>query len=195
MTRQQIGQIGSILAIFVMLALPSSIAVAHSPAGTASASKVHIPAGAEGWHPPVQAMWPGISAPITVSLTGGPAAMSGTVIFHVALAATADGVAISRFLQATRGIDLLVTSADGKLQRPAEAMMGSPPPPPLEPNALIRVVLGKPMVVTVREETKAIFPGPGIYQVQALVTLFDPLTEPGRHDRDISSPITVTVAP
>ncbi|RMB55841.1 EF hand domain-containing protein [Sphingomonas sp. PP-CE-3A-406] len=147
----------------------------------------------ERWNPPAQATWSGSATPIKIALKAGAAPMSGMATFTVDLTATSDGLAISPFVQVTRGIVFLVRSSTGQFVEPAERMIGSPPPPPLAPGELTSIGGEAPFSVAIHEMTRTIFPGPGIYQVQAMVSLFDPSATPARYAKAISSPVTIKI--
>ncbi|KQO11101.1 EF-hand domain-containing protein [Sphingomonas sp. Leaf242] len=147
----------------------------------------------EIWNPPAQAVWSGSATPIKIALKAGAAPMSGMASLTVDLTATSDGLAISPFVQVTRGIAFLVRSSTGQFVEPAERMIGSPPPPPLASGELTSIGGEAPFSVAIHEMTRTIFPGPGIYQVQAMVSLFDPSATPARYAKAISSPVTVKV--
>lgn len=148
----------------------------------------------EIWNPPAQATWSGSATPIKIALKAGKASMGGMTSLTVDLTATSVGLAISPFVQVTRGIVFLVRSSSGQFVEPAERMIGSPPPPPLAPGELTSIGRETPFRVAIHEKTRTIFPGPGIYQVQAIVSLFDPSTTPARYAKALSSPVTIEVS-
>ena len=147
----------------------------------------------EPWSPPAQAIWSGTTVPVRVTLTAGKAAMDGSVSLSVDLLATGDGVAISPFVQATRGIAFEVRTVTAELVAPIEPMPGSPPPPPLTPDQLTPIGRTTPFHVEIREKTRTIFPHGGLYRIRALVSLFDPYSIPARYVRTVSAPTTITV--
>lgn len=145
------------------------------------------------WSPPAQAVWPEPDAPVRVTLGTSAASMGGRIALSVSLLATGDGVAVSPFLQATRGIAFDVRTTSGEPVAAAEPMQGSPPPPPLTTNQLTAVGRAAPFHVTIREKTRTIFPGPGLYRVSAIVSLFDPDSTPARYAKAVSAPVTIRV--
>ncbi len=145
------------------------------------------------WSPPAQAVWPGTIAPVRVTLGAGAASMGGSTALSVDLLATGDGVAVSPFLQATRGIAFDVRTTSGEPVTAAEPMQGSPPPPPLTTDQLTPVGRTTPFHVAIREKTRTIFPGPGLYRVSAVISLFDPGSTPARYARAVSAPVTIRV--
>lgn len=145
------------------------------------------------WSPPAQAVWPGPDAPVRVTLGTGAASMGGRIALSVDLLATGDGVAVSPFLQATRGIAFDVRTTSGEPIEAAEPMPGSPPPPPLMPDQLTAVGRATPFHITIREKTRSIFPGPGLYRVSAIVSLFNPNLVPARYAKVVSAPVTIRV--
>ncbi len=151
------------------------------------------PPVAAPWSPPAQAVWPGTDAPVRVTLGAGAASIGGSTALSVDLLATGDGVAVSPFLQATRGIAFDVKTTSGEPVAAAEPMQGSPPPPPLTKDQLTAVGRATPFHITIREKTRTIFPGPGLYRVSAIVSLFDPNTTPARYARAVSAPVTIRV--
>lgn len=153
----------------------------------------HAPPVPTPWSPPAQAVWPGPDAPVRVTLGTGAASMGGRISLSVDLLATGDGVAVSPFLQATRGIAFDVRTTSGEPVAAAEPMLGSPPPPPLMTDQLTPVGRATPFHVTIREKTRTIFSGPGLYRVCAIVSLFDPNSAPARYARAVSAPVTVRV--
>lgn len=153
----------------------------------------HAPPVPKPWSPPAQAVWTGSVAPIRVTLRASAASMSDDTSLSVDLLATGDGVAVSPFLQATRGVAFDVRTLSGAPVAPAEPMPGSPPPPLLTANQLTPVGRTDPFHVAIREKTRTIFPGPGLYRVSAIVSLFDPFSTPARYVRDVSAPVIVKV--
>lgn len=153
----------------------------------------YAPPVPQPWSPLAQAVWPGTIAPVRVTLGSGAASMGGPTALSVDLLATGDGVAVSPFLQATRGIAFDVRTTSGEPIAAAEPMQGSPPPPPLMTDQLMPVGRAAPFHVTIREKTRMIFPGPGLYRVSAIVSLFDPNSTPARYSRVVSAPVIIKV--
>jgi Ca2+-binding EF-hand superfamily protein len=145
------------------------------------------------WYPPAQARWTGDAPPIRVMLQAGAASMRGDALLTVRLLATGDDVAVSPFLQATRGIGFDVTTITGQPVAPAEPMIGSPPPPPLAADQLTTIGRASPLRVDIHEKARMIFPAPGLYRISATVTLFDPDHIPARRTVAVSAPVTIKV--
>jgi hypothetical protein len=119
--------------------------------------------------------------------------MRGEAPIDVDLIATGDGVAVSPFLQPTRGIAFEVTSDAGQPVAAAKPMMGSPPPPPLETGQLVSVSKLSPYHIATHERTETIFPRPGRYRLRARVYVFSFPSEPVRYAQLLSDTITVDV--
>lgn len=148
---------------------------------------------AAAWTMPAQAHWDGDAPRIAVRVEAGAVSMRGTAPIVVTVSAPDGGVAVSRFISVTRGIALDIRSLDGASVTPLEPIIGSPPPPPLGIAELTPVTATTPFRVSTAEQARNLFPGPGTYQVRAIVALFDPVAEPGRHARARSEPVTVRV--
>jgi len=145
------------------------------------------------WSPPAQAVWPGAVAPVRVTIGAGTASMSDDTSLSLDILATDDGVAVSPFLQATRGIALDVRTMSGEPVAAAEPMPGSPPPPPLGVDQLTALGRTTPFRIAIREKTRTIFPRAGLYRLSAVVSLFDPNSTPARYARVVSAPVTIRV--
>lgn len=148
---------------------------------------------AAAWSPPAQAAWSGETPPIEVRVHAKTLSMRDKAPIEVDLLATGDGFAVSPFLQTTRGIAFEVTSGSGQPVLPAEPMVGSPPPPPLDAQQLVSVSQSSPYHVTTQERARTIFPGPGRYKITAHVFFFSFPSNPVRYAELISQPVTVDV--
>lgn len=148
---------------------------------------------AAAWSPPAQAAWSGETPHIEVRVRAKSLSMRDKAPIEVDLLATGDDFAVSPFLQATRGIAFEVTSDSGQPITPAEPMVGSPPPPPLDIQQLVSVSQSAPYHVTTQERARTIFPGPGRYNIKAHVFLFSFPSDPVRYAELISKPITIVV--
>ena len=148
---------------------------------------------AVGWSPPAQAAWSGKAPPVEVHLHAGTLSMRDKAPIEVELTTVSDGVAVSPFLQPTRGVAFEVTSDAGQPVSPAEPMIGSPPPPPLKTEQLVSVTKASPYRIQTSERTATIFPGPGKYKVRARVFFFSFPSDPVRYAQLLSDTITVNV--
>lgn len=148
---------------------------------------------AAAWSPPAQAAWPGEMPHIEVRVRAKTLSMRDKAQIDVDLLATGEGFAVSPFLQTTRGIAFDVTLDSGQPATPAEPMVGSPPPPPLEVQQLVPVSQSTPYHVTTQERAGTIFPGPGRYKIKAHVFLFSFPSSPVRYAELISKPVSVVV--
>ena len=148
---------------------------------------------AVSWSPAAQAAWAGEKPPIEVRLHAATFSMRGEAPIEVDLIAKDDTVAVSPFLQPTRGIAFEVIAEDGRPVAPAEPMAGSPPPPPLDAKELTAVSVASPYRVLTHERAKTIFPGAGRYRVRARIFLFNFPSEPVHYAQLVSDTITVNV--
>jgi hypothetical protein len=148
---------------------------------------------AVSWSPAAQAAWAGEKPPIEVRLHAATFSMRGEAPIEVDLIAKDDTVAVSPFLQPTRGIAFEVISEAGQPVAPAEPMAGSPPPPPLMREGLIALSPKSPYRVLTHEKARTIFPGAGRYKVRARIFLFNFPSEPVRYAQVVSDAVTVNV--
>ncbi len=148
---------------------------------------------AVGLSPPAQARWSGKTPPIEVRLHATTLSMRGEAPIGIDVVSKGAPFAVSPFLQVTNGIAFEVISDVGQPVAPVVPIVGSPPPPPLEASELVSVSRNSPFHIATRENTKAIFPGPGRYKIRARLIFSSFPSKPVRYAQILSNTVPVDV--
>jgi hypothetical protein len=147
--------------------------------------------------PPAQADWPvGKKIKLAVVLEARSNRQSIADDFDASVRISSiDNVGIDPGITFTRGISLQVSAIDGIPVSPVFPPAGSPPSPPIiDTNNLTMVGHEQPMLVTLKESSRTIFPGAGRYRVRAIVSVFDWRHKPMRYEQFTSPPILIDIS-
>ena len=147
--------------------------------------------------PPAQADWP-VDKKIRLSVALEPLSNQQSIAkdFNASVRiSSVDKVGLDPGIGFTRGISLEVLTTDGAYVSPMFPPAGSPPSPPITDNAaLTTIVHEKPMLVSLKESSRSIFPGVGRYRVRAIVSVFDWRHKPVRYEQSTSSSVIIDVS-
>ncbi len=133
------------------------------------------PQGGDAWAPVAQATWPAdTSEPFVVRLVpaGQPVRLEGAFSATVSIT-TVNGTGLDPLIGSGRGLFMQVTDRSGREVRGQTVLSIPPPSPPVPLTALKSPSGGKPLTVNYSEHASALFPGPGRYTVQAVLTVVD----------------------
>ncbi|VWX48789.1 hypothetical protein [Novosphingobium sp. 9U] len=145
---------------------------------------------------PVQAQWDAARQPTVTATIAAPAKPIGiddTLVMEVKVSVDHGSLRASPFLNATRGVSLSVTDAEGAVIKPLEPIPVSPAAPPVQPASLVSIQAGKPLSIPIKEQARFLFPGAGTYKVRATIRFMDASSTPPRYLTATSDAVSVKV--